>query len=56
MKKHLKNSTFPDASEWTIDDVYKFFSEIGFPEQASAFVDQVNSGLFLSQELFPLGR
>ncbi|XP_041356602.1 histone acetyltransferase KAT6B-like isoform X2 [Gigantopelta aegis] len=44
VKKHMKNGKFPDASEWTIDDVYNFFSEIGFPEQANAFIDQEIDG------------
>ena len=31
----------PDASEWTIEDVVKFFWDMGFPDQADVFREQV---------------
>lgn len=31
----------PDASDWTIDDVVKFFKDVGFTEQAEVFREQV---------------
>ncbi|XP_022245554.1 histone acetyltransferase KAT6A-like isoform X1 [Limulus polyphemus] len=34
----------PDAKDWTIDDVEKFFTQIGFPEQAPAFREQEIDG------------
>ncbi|XP_076355865.1 histone acetyltransferase KAT6B-like isoform X2 [Tachypleus tridentatus] len=34
----------PDAKDWTIDDVEKFFTHIGFPEQAPAFREQEIDG------------
>ncbi|XP_076307534.1 sterile alpha motif domain-containing protein 13-like isoform X2 [Tachypleus tridentatus] len=34
----------PDAKDWTIADVEKFFTEIGFPEQAPAFREQEIDG------------
>ena len=32
----------PDASEWTIEDVVKFFQEMGFSDQADVFREQVS--------------
>lgn len=34
----------PDAKDWTIEDVEKFFTSVGFPEQAPAFKDQEIDG------------
>ena len=33
---------YPDASDWTIEDVVRFFEDIGFKEQAGVFKDQVS--------------
>lgn len=38
----LIGNTYPDASDWSIDDVVHFFTSAGFSEQALAFRDQVN--------------
>ena len=31
----------PDASDWSIDNVVEFFTEVGFTEQAQQFKEQV---------------
>ena len=32
----------PDASAWTLDDVHKYFSQLGFEEQAAVLRQNVN--------------
>lgn len=32
-----------DPVEWTVTDVVEYFTEAGFPEQATAFQEQVSS-------------
>lgn len=34
-------ASVPDASDWTIDNVVKFFTDVGFTEQAEQFREQV---------------
>ena len=34
----------PDASDWSIDNVVEFFTEVGFTEQAQQFKEQVRYG------------
>ena len=34
-------SEYPDACDWTIDDVVRFFEDLGFKEQAAVFREQV---------------
>jgi len=36
-------SEYPDACDWTIDDVVRFFEELGFKEQAIVFREQVRN-------------
>lgn len=38
------STTYTDASSWNIDDVFKFFEDCGFKEQASCFKDQEIDG------------
>ncbi|XP_025110824.1 histone acetyltransferase KAT6A-like [Pomacea canaliculata] len=40
----LIGNTYPDASDWSIDDVVHFFTSAGFSEQALAFRDQEIDG------------
>lgn len=37
-----------DPVEWTVTDVVEYFTEAGFPEQATAFQEQVGSALNLA--------
>ncbi|KAK2145445.1 hypothetical protein LSH36_681g02022, partial [Paralvinella palmiformis] len=37
-------SEYPDACDWTIDDVVRFFEELGFKEQAIVFREQEIDG------------
>jgi hypothetical protein len=39
-------TTYTDASNWSVDEVVKFFDENGFKEQSKIFQDQVQ-GLFI---------
>ncbi|ESO92574.1 hypothetical protein LOTGIDRAFT_120412, partial [Lottia gigantea] len=40
----LDGTFYPDASEWTIDDVVTFISSVGFTEQSEAFKEQEIDG------------
>ena len=35
------SASVPDASDWTIDNVVEFFTDVGFTEQAQQFREQV---------------
>lgn len=35
------NSTYPNASKWSIDEVVKYFTDLGFTHEAKAFREQV---------------
>lgn len=36
-----KKSSCPDASKWGVEDVVKYFSSLGYKDQADALQDQV---------------
>lgn len=42
-----------DPVEWTVMDVVEYFTEAGFPEQATAFQEQVSSPPWTSSILGP---
>lgn len=38
------DGSYPDATDWSVDDVAQFFTSAGFPEQAELFRDQEIDG------------
>lgn len=37
-----KKTSYPDASKWGVEDVVKYFSSLGYKDQADALQDQVD--------------
>ena len=40
-RHNSQRDSVPDAAEWSIDDVVKFFADLGYDEQAEVFREQV---------------
>ena len=42
----------PDASDWSIDDVERYFKDVGFVEQAEVFREQVWFTWYLTKQCY----
>lgn len=54
-KRNLYDGPYPDVTDYTIEDVVKFFKSKGFTKEASAFSEQVSLS-FETKELVGRSR
>ncbi|KAI8786736.1 atherin isoform X1 [Biomphalaria glabrata] len=45
--KHLGNGLYPDASQWTVEDVVEYITSAGFPDESKVFFEQEIDGVAL---------